>query len=285
LFVRALIDLLRDFRDLPQLVGKTYGALGDLRRHRKTSQQPSALPFSTPKTSFNGALTPHRSFAMTALALAEAKEIRKSLGGTLNDVVLAVCAGGLRRYLVDRGELPRKPLVAGVPVATNTDPRLEGNRVSNMFVSLPVDIEDPIERLRAIQASTTAAKEVHSILGGDMLAAWSQHTPPRLFAWFMRLYSRKRWASRHRPPINLVVSNVPGPATPLSIVGARLDTLASVGPILEGIGLNITVWSYVGEMNFGIIACREMVPDPWKIADALRESLEELRKAAATSGS
>lgn len=238
------------------------------------------LPFSTPKTSFNAALTPHRTFAMTTLSLADVKAVRGAFGATVNDVVLAVCAGALRRYLLDRGELPSKPLVAGVPVSTSTETRLGGNKVSNMFVTLRTDLDDPVARLKEIQAVTKAAKVVHNILGTEMLADWSQRTPPRPFAWFMRLYSRKGWASRHRPPINLVVSNVPGPPTPLEIVGARLETLSSVGPILEGIGLNITVWSYVGAMNFGIVACREHMPDIWSLADALRDSLVELRKAA-----
>jgi diacylglycerol O-acyltransferase len=149
-----------------------------------------------------------------------------------------------------------------------------------MFVSLRTDLDDPVARLKSVQEVTKAAKVVHNILGTEMLADWSQRTPPRPFAWFMRLYSRKGWASKHRPPINLVVSNVPGPPEPLEIVGARLETLSSVGPILEGIGLNITVWSYVGAMNFGIVACREHMPDIWSLADALRESLVELRKAA-----
>src|SRR5437588_5703431 len=126
-----------------------------------------------------------------------------------------------------------------------------------MFVSLRTDLDDPVARLKAVQQVTKAAKGVHSILGTERLAGWSQRTPPRPFAWFMRLSSRKGWASRHRPPINLVVSNVPGPPGPLEIVGARLEGLSSVGPILEGIGLNLTVWSHVGAMNFGIVSCRD----------------------------
>lgn len=276
MLLRALADLLADLRGLPALLRRTFRALAAVQRHRRTAETPPPLPFTAPKTSFNRALTPHRTFATVPLSLADVKAVRQAFGGTVNDVVLAVCAGALRRYLSDRRELPSKPLVAGVPVATDTEPRLSGNRVSNMFVALPVQLADPIARLRAIAEVTKQAKVVHGMLGPEMLAEWSQRTPPRPFAWFMRLYSRRRWASRHRPPINLVVSNVPGPPQPLSIAGARLETLASVGPVLEGIGLNITVWSYVGEMNFGIIACREHVPDPWVLADAL----EELRKAA-----
>ncbi|HLW17312.1 MAG TPA: wax ester/triacylglycerol synthase family O-acyltransferase [Actinomycetota bacterium] len=276
----AVADIGKDLRDLPNLLKRTFEAMTALRRNRRDAVVKTPLPFSTAKTSFNAALTPHRTFAMTTLSLADVKAVRSAFGVTVNDVVLAVCAGALRRYLTDRAELPSKPLVAGVPTSTSTEPRLGGNRVSNMFVTLRTDLDDPIARLKEIQAQTKAAKVVHNILGTEMLADWSQQTPPRPFAWFMRLYSRRGWASRHRPPINLVVSNVPGPPQPLEIVGARLETLSSVGPILEGIGLNITVWSYVGAMNFGIVACREHMPDIWSLADALRDSLVELRKAA-----
>jgi diacylglycerol O-acyltransferase len=280
LLIEALRDLIRDLRGLPALVRRTYEALGAVRRHRRGSAVKPPLPFDTPKTSFNAALTPRRTFAMTTLSLADVKAVKSAFGVTLNDVVLAVCAGALRRYLADRRELPRRPLIAGVPVSTSAETRLGGNRVSNMFVNLRTDIEDPAARLRAIRESAKAGKAVHGLLGTEMLADWSQLAPPRPFAWFMRLYSRRAWASRHRPPINLVISNVPGPPAPLSIAGARLESLSSVGPILEGIGLNITVWSYVGTMNFGIVACRDHMPDAWRLADALRESLEELSKAA-----
>jgi len=279
----AAVDLGKDLRGLPNLLKRTFKALVELRRFRGESDVKTPLPFSTPNTSFNSALTPHRTFAFTTLSLADVKDVKEVFGATVNDVVLAVCAGALRRYLQGRGELPKKPLIAGVPTSTSTETRLGGNKVSNMFVTLRTDVDDPVVRLQAIREVTKAAKVVHNILGTEMLADWSQRTPPRPFAWFMRLYSRRRWASKHRPPINLVVSNVPGPPAPLEIVGARLETLSSVGPILEGIGLNITVWSYVGTMNFGIVACREHMPDIWSLADALGESLDELRKAAETA--
>ena len=133
---------------------------------------------------------------------------------------------------------------------------------------------------------TKEAKAIHSLLGPDMLAGWSELSPPRLFSAWMRLYSRMRLADRHRPPINLVVSNVPGPRTPLFVAGARLDGIYSVGPILEGIGLNVTVWSYLDSMNVGLVACREAVPDLWELADGMRDALDELLKAipAASAG-
>ncbi len=218
---------------------------------------------------------------MSTLSLDDVKTVKNAFGTSLNDVVLAVVAGALRRYLYERGELPDRPLVAGVPVSTAADPdRLGGNKVSNMFTGLRTDIEDPVERLHAIHDVTAAAKEFHNVLGSEMLRDWSEITPPRPFAWFMRMYSRRGYASRHRPPINLVVSNVPGPPAPLSIADARIVALYSMGPILEGIGLNVTVWSYVDSLNFGVVSCPEFAPDLGALTDALGDELAELVKRA-----
>ncbi|MFY9588745.1 MAG: WS/DGAT domain-containing protein [Actinomycetota bacterium] len=158
--------------------------------------------------------------------------------------------------------------------------RLGGNKVSNMFTTLATDIADPIARVRAIHEVTKEAKVAQNILGADTMANWLEYAPPRPFNWFMRTYSRRGLAARHRPPINLVVSNVPGPRAPLYIAGAKLAALYSVGPILEGIGLNITVWSYIDQMNFAAIACRDLLPDVHQVIDRLPDALDELLKAA-----
>jgi diacylglycerol O-acyltransferase len=113
-----------------------------------------------------------------------------------------------------------------------------------------------------------------------MLADWSELTPPKPLSAFMRLYSRYRLADYHAPPQNAVISNVPGPTVPLYIAGARLAELYSTGPILEGIGLNITVWSYLGTLYFGLISCRELMPDLWDLAELLPDALAELSAAA-----
>jgi diacylglycerol O-acyltransferase len=281
--VDAARDLLRNIASLPGLLRRTAAGLAAVLRRQRSGALSPPLPFSTPRTSFNRALTPNRWFAMAALPLEEVKAVRRALDVTINDVVLALCAGALRRYLDERGELPERPLLAGVPVSTgrvDDEQRLVGNRVSNLFTSLRTDIADPVERLRAIHDVTQAAKEVQNALGAEMLVEWSEVTPPRIFSAWMRLYSRLKLADRHRPPINLVISNVPGPRQPLHIAGGRLLDIYSMGPILEGIGLNITVWSYVDRLGFGLVACRETMPDLWDLADHLHDALAELRKAA-----
>lgn len=286
LLIDAAVALVRGLGRVPKLLGRTATGFRDVVRVRKQHAARGARPpqpFDTPKTSFNGALTPHRFFTAIELPLDDVRAVKGAFGVTVNDVVLAMCAGALRRYLADRGELPERALVAGVPVGLPNEagePRLQGNWVSNMFTSLCTDIEDPAARLLAIHEVTKAAKDVHHALGAGMLADWSELTPPRPFAAWMRFYSRRKLADRHRPPINLVVSNVPGPSTPLYVAGARLVSIWSMGPVLEGIGLNITVWSYLDRMAFGLVSCRETMPDLWSLTAALPDALAELKKAA-----
>jgi diacylglycerol O-acyltransferase len=286
--LRLILDAFRDrFRRtkrIPRLVRRTRENVKALGEHQASAPiRPPRPVKDTPRTSFNGALSKRRVFATTSLAIDDFKTVKNAFGVSLNDVVLGVVSGSLRRYLDERGEVIDKPLVAGVPVSSEqpgSDPRLGGNRVTNMFTSLCTDIDDPVERLKAISGVTGAAKDRINILGADLMADWAEHTPPRPFAWAVRTYSRHGLASRHAPPINLVVSNVPGPPLPLYIAGARLVALFSVGPILEGIGLNVTVWSYIDQMNFAAIACADRLPQVHRVTDGLAESLRELLKEA-----
>jgi len=271
-------------RGIPALFKRTRAGAKELARHRETATVRPPRPIrDVPHTSFNGPLSPNRVFASTTLALEDFKKVKSALGVTLNDVVLAAAGGAVLRYLDARGERLDRSLVAAVPVSTDKAEdvaRLGGNKVANMFTTLATDIADPIERIRAIHEITKEAKVAQNILGADTMANWLEYAPPRPFNWFMRTYSRRGLAARHRPPINLVVSNVPGPRTPLYIAGAKLASLYSVGPILEGIGLNITVWSYIDQMNFAAIACRELIPEIHRITDGLHDALAELLAAA-----
>jgi diacylglycerol O-acyltransferase / wax synthase len=290
LAVVALVDAARGLAEVPGLVRRTMQGMAAARRVRRSHPDvPAATPLNTPKTRFNGSITPHRIFATTTLPLDDVKAVRKAFGVTVNDVVLGICAGALLRYLDGHGEHPDKALLAGVPVSVSGQPedgpRLSGNAVSNMFISLRTDVADPVERLHAIHASAMVAKEVHKALGADMLADWSEFYPPRPFSAWMRLYSRLRLADYHAPPQNAVISNVPGPAEPLYIAGAKLVELYSVGPILEGIGLNVTVWSYLGTLYVGLISCPELMGDLWDLAELIPPALDELMAAAASAAS
>jgi diacylglycerol O-acyltransferase len=281
---RLVLDALRDARPslrlLWGLIGRTITGLRAVSRGRREEDVAPPRPImDTPRTPFNGALTPHRRFATADLRLADIRAVRAAHPGiTVNDVVLGLVAESLRGYLGSMDRLPAKALVAGVPVSSDAagDVRLYGNKVSNLFTSLRTDIADPVERLSAIHEVTAAAKRFHTLLGTDMLADWSELFPPRPYAWFMRQYSRLALANRHNPPINLVVSNVPGPRDPLYIAGAELAAFYSVGPVVEGVGLNITVWSYQDAVHVAAIGCREHWRDLHVVTDGMVAALGDL---------
>jgi len=280
----AITAWLKGLLRLPGLLSRTIGKTRTVARHRRDSDVSPPRPImDVPRASFNTALTPNRIFATTSLPLDDFKRVKEAFGVTLNDVVLAVVSGSLRRYLEEHGEPMDRPLVAGIPVSTDRPedaPRLSGNKVSNMFTSLRHDIDDPIERLHAISEVTKSAKVVQNLLGAEMMEDWVEYTPPKPFAFFLRQYSRFRVADHHRPAMNLVVSNVPGPRTPFFVAGARLLAIYSVGPILEGIGLNVTVWSYLDRMNFAAIACPETMPGLHSVTDGLTAALQDLVRLA-----
>ena len=277
----AVVDAVLQIGRLPGRVTRTVRAVAAVLRHRRASSVSVPRPvLDVPRTPFNGALTARRNFATATLPMGDLKEVKQAHEVTLNDVVLAVVGGAVRRWLQVDGRLPDRSLVAGVPVATDTPgsgPRLGGNRVSNLFTSLATDVEDPHERLRTIARTTAESKVIQRTLGPDMLVDWVQFAPPAPLTAAMRLYSHTRAASKHPPPFNLVVSNVRGPGEPVSISGAHLRDLFSVGPILEGIGLNVTAWSYVDRMNFSFLGCPDLVDDLGPLVAELPRALEELR--------
>ena len=259
-----------------------------VRRRRDPATAVGGTPLTAPRTRFNGAITARRSVAFARVPLADVKAIRKAMGVTVNDVVLALCGGTLRRYLSRHEELPAQPLVAVCPISVRdvtpaTKP--SSNRVSAMFTSLATDVADPLERLRAIQSVTSGAKEEHNAIGADMLQNWAEFAAPTMFSLAARLYTRMRLAERHRPVHNLVISNVPGPPFPLYLAGAELKAAYPMGPVFEGAGLNITVISYMGSLDFGFNAAANAVPDLWDLASCVEPAFEELSRAVAAQAS
>jgi len=252
------------------------------RRNREPDTAPPPAPFSAPPTSINTSITPHRKFAFTQMSLDDVKHVKNSLGGTVNDIVLAMCAGALRRYFDERGEVLEGPLVGMIPISVRAEGEqgAMGNRVSSMLVSLASDIDDPIERLAAIRNATKNAKEQDKAIGADTLTNWAEFAAPAIAARAARLYSNMKIADRHRPLFNVTISNVPGPPFPLYCAGARLVALYPMGPIMEGGALNMTVMSYMDTMNFGLVACAETIPNVESIARYLDDSLDELMKLA-----
>jgi diacylglycerol O-acyltransferase len=177
-------------------------------------------------------------------------------------------------------------LTAGVPVgldASDLEPRLIGNNVSNLFTTLATDVDDPVERLRAISTTTRHAKAISKTLGSALME-WSQFTPPAPFGAAVRAYSRLRGARFHPSAFSAIVSNVPGPRERVKIAGAQLADVFSVGPLTEGIGLNVTVWSYVDRMNFSLLTCPDLLPDLAALAAELRPALDELLDTPRSNG-
>ena len=179
-------------------------------------------------------------------------------------------------------ELPDKPLVAVVPVSVRSDlgDSHGSNQVSTMFVQLPVEVDDPIARLDAIHEGTQGAKEEHEALGEDTLITWAEHATPNFFANASRLYSRMRLADHHRPIANLVISNVPGPDFPLYLGGAVLEAVFPLGPVMDGMGVNITIMSYRGVLYWGIMASPDNIPKLWNLTAGIPLALDELLAAA-----
>lgn len=238
-----------------------------------------AAPFAAPPTPFNASITAHRNVAFAQLDLADVKTVKNRFGVKVNDVVMALVAGVLRNYLLDRGELPDSPLVAMVPVSVHDRSNRPGrNQVSGMFASLETEIADPAERLKAIAEGGRAAKEHSSAIAATLLQDWSQFAGPAVFGIAMRVYARSR-LTESRPVHNLVVSNVPGPQVPLYFLGAQVEAMYPLGPIFHGSGLNITVMSLAGKLNVGLISCPELLADLWDMADGFGVGMKELLDA------
>jgi diacylglycerol O-acyltransferase / wax synthase len=238
-----------------------------------------ASPFAAPKTAFNANVTGHRNVAFAQLDLEDIKTVKNHFGVKVNDVVMALVSGVLRKFLDDRGQLPENSLVAMVPVSVHEKSDRPGrNQVSGMFSRLETHIKDPAERLKSIAESNAVAKQHSSAIGATLLQDWSQFAAPAVFGAAMRVYAASR-LSGARPVHNLVISNVPGPQVPLYYVGCEVNAMYPLGPIFHGSGLNITVMSLNGKLDVGIVSCPELLPDLWDLADDFKDALDELLDA------
>ncbi|MET9342426.1 wax ester/triacylglycerol synthase family O-acyltransferase [Nonomuraea sp. NPDC003804] len=239
-----------------------------------TGDAPALPALPAPRTPFSGPISAHRRVAFVSLPLEEIKEVRKAFGVTVNDVVMAVCAGGLRAWLAAHGGVPDRPLVAGVPFSLHE--RGPGNQVTIMTAPLAVHVEDPVARLEQVQAAMGRIKERFSLSPARWLREFSESMPAALMGLAAR--SAFQLVGHTAPPINVTISNVPGPQFPLYVCGARLLTFYPVSVITDvSGGVNITCFSYDGALNIGVVTDRDMIPDAWEITDSLRDALAELR--------
>jgi diacylglycerol O-acyltransferase len=249
----------------------------------RNRQVPGALPpspFQAPRTSINRAISAHRRVHFAEVPLADVDRVRQVLGGTVNDVVLAMTAGALRTFFHQREETVDSSLVALVPVSVRSpaDRQALGNRLSPMLVSLATGVDDPALRLQVIADGMRAAKAQHQAVGSDVYARWAQALAPAVATRLSRLLGNLR-VFDHLPPLcNVVVSNIPGPDVPLYLAGARLVAMYPVGPVAEGVGVNVSVFSYLGRLYIGTQGCWDLVPDLEVIAHGMVEALAELVK-------
>jgi diacylglycerol O-acyltransferase len=230
-----------------------------------------------PDSVFNRKVGPGRSYASLSLPLEEVKCVARGFGVSLNDVVLAICAGALRELLLRDGKLPRLPLVAAMPVSLRTAGNEQvDNQVSMVQCALATDIADPVERLRAIQASTAQIKQRVAAFRGLIPTDYPGLAAPIWAAGLSRLWGAGKLAERLPALANVAISNVPGPPVTLFLAGAPLRHYHPVSIVTHGLAFNITVQSYAGHLEFGLTACKDVVARPAVVADAMRAALAEL---------
>ncbi len=284
---RAGISLATSPARLARALSDVARAVPGLARFALSSERTdAAFPFTAPRGPFNGTLTSRRKFAYCSIPLADAREVKQAFGVTMNDVVLAICAGALRQYLRDRDQLPNRPLVAQVPIAVRRGGQrgkldaMPGNFLSGMGAALPVHLDGPGDRLRAVHASTRAAKRLHTALGENLLSDLVGIAPPSVISALVGMYTKLHLDRVHPPIFSAIVSSVAGSQVPVYSCGTRLLAAYPFGPLLAGSGLNITVMSYAGSLDVGISVCPDIVDDPWAIAEALPSALAELLEAS-----
>ncbi|PQE00055.1 wax ester/triacylglycerol synthase family O-acyltransferase [Mycobacterium sp. EPG1] len=280
----ALYDHLRQLTQTPKLAGQT--ALGVSRvflRSRARRKQPvPERPLTPPPCFLNHVVTPQRRFATTSLALPEVKSTCKTHGVTINDVVLAMTAGALRTLLLKYDGRADSPLIAGVPVSLDKSPgRLSGNAFGYMLPPLPVHIADPAERLALTAMASRNAKENFRLSGPTLLASWLEYLPPPLSPAMFRWQSRRLTSGT---VMNLTVSNVPGPRETTSVDGAEITEIYSVGPLAAASGMNVTVWSYLDQLNISVLTDDITIDDPHEMTDAMLDSFREIRALKAVPG-
>ncbi|MGH0028876.1 MAG: WS/DGAT/MGAT family O-acyltransferase [Myxococcota bacterium] len=276
----ALNNIRQPFR-AARMLGQSLPAVRRWRQEMASRPEPPDDE-SVPRTRFNGTVSPLRVVEGRRFDLGEVREIKKTVvGATVNDAIITLCGGALRRYLEHHGELPEESLWAMTPVSVRTEDEAgtAGNQVSSMLMSVKSDVADPAERLAAVTAGSQRSKELTKAVGARLMTDASQFIPGSLAGLAARAYSRFGLANRIDPFFNTVITNVPGPQQDLYWNDARLVANYGLGPVMDGMGIIHAVFSYCGEITVTATSCREMMPDPQFYADCLQTSFDELKQA------
>jgi diacylglycerol O-acyltransferase len=284
-------QLVQSVKLVPKLAGTLVGAARDALIERRNespddratrkAEAPGSRWKMAPPTPFNHSITNQRSFAAVSLPLPEIKAIGKSLGASINDVVLWLCSTALRSYLKEGRELPDASLVAGVPISLRQEgDTTANNQVAGTLIDLGTEIADPAERLKAIRRGTAAMKRQMGTFRGVIPTDFPSLGSPWLISGLASLYGRSRMADWLRF-INVTISNVPGSKVPVYLVGARMTDYYPLSIVVHGVALNITVQSHVDQLCFGLIACRRAVPGVHELGAQVQRAMAQLRALTA----
>jgi WS/DGAT/MGAT family acyltransferase len=259
-----------------RILGSLSRAAREMARAARNPLDSLVTPYSGPVCPLNRKITPRRSFVAQRVALGRIKSIARRSGGSSNDVVLALCSGVLMRLLQDQAALPSRPLVAAMPVSTRTrHDNGSGTAISFCLANLGTDIENPGERLLAIHASTQRAKQYFGQLPRRAVMPF---TAIMMLPFLLEQLAKV--AGRYRPMFNVVISNVPGPRTPLYLDGARLESASPLSVLFHGQAMNITCVRYLDAVSFGFTTCPDALGNLADVPDYMSEALDELERAS-----
>ena len=285
--VQLILGGVRDLIGRPaaffRLLPETLGIPREMKRVRDQvgSTESMPAPFTAPRTVFNHALTPHRALATATVDLAQVREVKTLLGGTVNDVLLTVIGGAVRSYLNIYDTAPESPMVAVVPMSIRADtPPTGANQVSAMFAALATDELDPVKRYNKIAASSEVSKKQAGSIRPALLENWGRMSPRSILDAGMRVYEFLRLADVHPVIYNFIISNVPGPKQPIYFLGAQITHIHPFGPLLHGSGLSVTSLSFDDHLDLGVITCEHLLPDPTAVAELIEEEFAELLSRA-----
>jgi WS/DGAT/MGAT family acyltransferase len=281
LLLKSSQGFLKNPLRIPKLIGETaYSFIKGNIKTQISLKKPIKNRFSTPNTIFNNTVSPKRTWGTAILSFERINTLRKIMNVSVNDMILAICAGGIRRYLQEKEKLPVQPLVANVPISIRVKGEKQemNNQISNMLVRIATHIKDPIERLEYIQEQTNMGKTRHKAVGAKALAKMADAVPFGLANLAAGLYSKYNIKEFHRPPFNVTITNVPGPQMPLYLRGHQILSIFGLTPVLDGFGLIIAAFSYNGFVSLTTTSDAKTMPDTDKFSRYIRESANELEE-------
>ncbi len=282
LLLKSSYKFLKNPLKIPMSIGETVLAFAKSKANTtlKGKKDFNRSSFSVPKTIFNGTVSPKRTWGTAILSFERIYRLKKVMNVSVNDVILAICAGGIRKYLQEKEQLPSQPLVANVPISIRSENKDQemNNQISNMLVRIATHIEDPIERLEYIHEQTLQGKTRHKAMGAKTLAKMADSVPFGLANLATGLYSRYNIKELHRPPFNVTITNVPGPKGLLYLKGHKIVSIFGLTPVLDNFGLIIAAFSYNGQVTITTTSDAKTMPDADQFSRDIRESANELEK-------